>query len=414
MNFEEMKDILERYNQNHVILAYERGNSENKKKILEQVSRIDFENMKKLYNIAKNPVEVKEAEITPMQYEDVTKLTDEEKSRYIAIGEKIIKDGKLAVVTMAGGQGTRLGHTGPKGTYDLGLDFHKTLFEILNDNLKEALKKYKVAIPWYIMTSNENNDDTVRFFEEKNYFGYPKDAVKMFFKQSELPMLSEDGKLIINEEGIIKEAADGHGGVFEAMFRNGVLKEMKESGIEWIFIGGVDNVLVKMADPLFIGFAATNKFMAASKTLAKAYPKEKVGVFCKKDDKPYVIEYTEISDDMANERNESGELVYAESHVLLNLFNIETLEKIKESKLPYHSAHKKANYTNEAGKVIIPNEPNAYKFEAFLFDAFSLLPEVGLLRGIREDEFAPVKNAVGNDSPETARKLYIDFMKRNR
>lgn len=413
MNFEEMKDVLERHNQNHVVLAYERANSENKKKILEQVSKIDFENMKKLYNTAKNPVEVKEAEITPMQYKDVTKLTDDEKSRYIAIGEKIIKERKLAAVTMAGGQGTRLGHTGPKGTYDLGLDTHKTLFEILNDNLKEALKKYKVAIPWYIMTSNENNDDTVRFFEEKNYFGYPKDAVKMFFKQSELPMLSEDGKLIINEEGIIKEAADGHGGVFEAMFRNGVLEDMKKSGIEWIFIGGVDNVLVKMADPLFVGFAAKNNFMAASKTLEKAYPKEKVGVFCKKNDKPYVIEYTEISDEMANERNESGELVYAESHVLLNLFNIETLEKIKESKLPYHTAYKKANYTNEDGKVIIPNEPNAYKFEAFLFDAFSLLPEVGLLRGIREDEFAPVKNAIGNDSPETARKLYIDFMKRN-
>ena len=116
---------------------------------------------------------------------------------------------------------------------------------------------------------------------------------------------------------------------------------------------------------------------------------------------------------MANERNEKGELVYAESHVLLNLFNIETLEKIKEAKLPYHSAHKKATYTDEDGKVITPDTPNAYKFEAFLFDAFSLLPEIGLLRGIREDEFAPVKNAVGNDSPETAKKLYIDFLKRN-
>lgn len=413
MNFEEMKNVLEKYNQNHVVLAYERADEEKKKKILEQVSRIDFENMEKLYGIAKNPVEVEEAEISPMPYEDTTKLTNEEKNKYIKIGEDIIRNGKLAVVTMAGGQGTRLGHTGPKGTYDLGLDSHKTLFEILNDNLKEALKKYNVAIPWYIMTSNENNEDTIRFFEEKNYFGYPKDFVKMFFKQSELPMLDEEGKLIINEEGIIKEAADGHGGVFEAMFKNGVLKEMKENGIEWIFIGGVDNVLVKMADPLFIGFAAANNYMAASKTLEKAYPEEKVGVFCKKDGKPYVIEYTEISDEMANERNEKGELVYAESHVLLNLFNIETLEKIKEAKLPYHSAHKKATYTDEDGKVITPDTPNAYKFESFLFDAFSLLPEIGLLRGIREDEFAPVKNAVGNDSPETAKKLYIDFLKRN-
>ena len=198
MNFEEMKNVLEKYNQNHVVLAYERADEEKKKKILEQVSRIDFENMEKLYGIAKNPVEVEEAEISPMPYEDTTKLTNEEKNKYIKIGEDIIRNGKLAVVTMAGGQGTRLGHTGPKGTYDLGLDSHKTLFEILNDNLKEALKKYNVAIPWYIMTSNENNEDTIRFFEEKNYFGYPKDFVKMFFKQSELPMLDEEGKLIIN------------------------------------------------------------------------------------------------------------------------------------------------------------------------------------------------------------------------
>ena len=165
MNFEEMKNVLEKYNQNHVVLAYERADEEKKKKILEQVSRLDYENMEKLYGIAKNPVEVEEAEISPMPYEDTTKLTNEEKNKYIKIGEDIIRNGKLAVVTMAGGQGTRLGHTGPKGTYDLGLDSHKTLFEILNDNLKEALKKYNVAIPWYIMTSNENNEDTIRFFE---------------------------------------------------------------------------------------------------------------------------------------------------------------------------------------------------------------------------------------------------------
>ena len=138
----------------------------------------------------------------------------------------------------------------------------------------------------------------------------------------------------------------------------------------------------------------------------------KVGVFCKKNGRPYVIEYTEISDEMANQRNQDGELVYAESHVLFNLFNIKILEQIKEAKLPYHSAHKKANYMNEIGEIVMPEKPNAYKFEAFIFDAFSLLPEVGLLRGVREDEFAPVKNAEGKDSPETARKLYLEYHRR--
>lgn len=144
----------------------------------------------------------------------------------------------------------------------------------------------------------------------------------------------------------------------------------------------------------------------------KAYPEEKVGVFCKKNGMPYVIEYTEISDEMAHQRNEAGELIYGESHVLLNLFNMEILDKIKEARLPYHVAHKKATYMDESGNIIEPEKPNAYKFEAFIFDAFGMIPEVGLLRGIREDEFAPVKNATGNDSPETARKLYIDYHKR--
>lgn len=412
MNFEEFKSILEKYNQEHVLFAYERASDEKKKELISQVERIDFEQMKKLYELSQNPPKFENAQIEPIKYFDTLKLTDEEKENFTKIGEEVIKSGKLACVTMAGGQGTRLGHNGPKGTFDLGLESHKSLFEILTDGLKETKELYGVDVPWYLMTSKENNDDTVKFFEENNYFGYSKDAVGMFFKQSELPMLDEAGKVIINESGLIKEAADGHGGIFEAMFKNGVLNDMKSRGVEWVFVGSVDNPLVRMTDPLFIGFAVSNNYMAASKTLVKAYPEEKVGVFCKKNGMPYVIEYTEISNEMANERDENGELVYGESHVLLNLFNMSILDKIKEAKLPYHTAHKKATYMDENGNIIEPEMPNAYKFEAFIFDAFAMIPEVGLLRGIREDEFAPVKNATGSDSPETARKLYIDYHKR--
>lgn len=412
MNFEEFKSILEKYNQEHVLFAYERASAEKKKELISQVERIDFEQMKKLYELSQNPPKFENAQIEPIKYFDTLKLTNEEKENFIKIGEEIIKSGKLACVTMAGGQGTRLGHNGPKGTFDLGLDSHKSLFEILTDGLKKTKELYGVDVPWYLMTSKENNDDTVKFFEKNNYFGYSKDAVRMFFKQSELPMLDEAGKVIINENGLIKEAADGHGGIFEAMFKNGVLNDMKDKGVEWVFVGSVDNPLVRMTDPLFIGFTVSNNYMAASKTLSKAYPEEKVGVFCKKNGMPYVIEYTEISNEMANERDENGELVYGESHVLLNLFNISILDKIKEAKLPYHTAHKKATYIDQNGEIIEPEKPNAYKFEAFIFDAFAMIPEIGLLRGIREDEFAPVKNATGSDSPETARKLYIDYHKR--
>ncbi len=414
MEEDSFKEILKKYNQEHVLVAYERADEEKKKEIINQVKRIDFEQMKDLYDLTKKEIKFENSIIEPIQYLDSLKLTDEEKRKYIEKGEEIIKNEKLAVITMAGGQGTRLGHNGPKGTYDMGLESHKSLFELLVDDLKETKQKYGVAVPWYIMTSKENNSDTEKFFKEHNYFDYPKDSIRMFFKQGELPMLDEDGKLIIDETGKIKEAADGHGGIFGAIFKNGVLDDMKNKGIEWIFVGAVDNPLARMTDPLFIGFAAVNNYYTASKTIAKAYPEEKVGVFCKKDGKPYVIEYTELSKEQANQRNSDGELTYGEAHVLLNLFHISTLEKIKEVKLPYHCAHKKANYIDIDGNVIKPEKPNAYKFEAFIFDAFALLPEIGILKGVRENDFAPIKNAEGNDSPETARRLYIDFQNRKR
>ena len=394
MKFDEAKQIIERYNQEHILKSYERLNEENKEKLLNQVLRIDFEQILNLYEKTKMPVECKNSKIEPIPAIDSEKLSNEEKEKYTKIGEEILKTGKHAVVTMAGGQGTRLGHDGPKGTYDLGLSSHKSLFEILCDGLKESWSKYGNAVPWYIMTSRENNDATQKFFEENNYFDYPKEKI-MFFMQGELPMIDKNGKLILDENGLIKEAADGHGGVFESIYKNGVLEDMKNRGIEWIFIGGVDNVLVRMTDPTFIGFVVNNNYKAASKTIVKAGPDERVGVFCKKDNKPYVIEYTEISNELANEKNENGELVYSEAHMLLNMFNIEILEEIASSKLPYHSAYKKSSYMNNDGEIIKPEEPNAYKFETFIFDAFSLMPEVGLYRGKREEDFSPVKNKEG-------------------
>lgn len=167
----------------------------------------------------------------------------------------------------------------------------KSLFEILCDNLKNAKNKYNVIIPWYIMTSRENNAQTVEFFENNNYFNYPKEAIK-FFIQGELPMVDTAGKILLNEDGIIKEAADGHGGIFEAMFKNNIINDMKEKEVEWIFIGPIDNPLIKMVDEIFIGLAKEKNMKGAGKSLVKASPEEKVGVFCKKNGKPSVIEYT--------------------------------------------------------------------------------------------------------------------------
>ena len=260
------------------------------------------------------------------------------------------------------------------------------------------------------MTSRENNDQTEEFFVKNNYFDYPKEAVK-FFIQGELPMVNTEGKILLNEEGIIKEAADGHGGIFEAMFKNNVVKDMQEKGIEWIFIGPVDNPLVNMVDEILIGISKENGVLEAGKSLVKASPEEKVGVFCKKNGKPSVIEYTEITKEMANAVDNNNNLIYGESHINCNMFNIKGIEIIGNKKLPYHSAFKKATYLDENGNVIKPEEPNAYRFESFIFDAFNKLDEMLVLRVKREEEFAPVKNKEGVDSVETAIELYNKYYK---
>ena len=259
------------------------------------------------------------------------------------------------------------------------------------------------------MTSRENNDATVKFFEENNFFGYPKEAVH-FFKQGELPMLDLKGKVLLEESGMIKKAANGHGGTLESMERAGVIKEMKENGVEWVFINGVDNVLVKPVDPLLIGMSINNKVLGSVKAIEKTDPKEKVGVFCRKNKKVGVIEYTEISEEMAHQRDDYGSLVYGDANAIFHLYNIKGLEKVSELKLPYHTAVKKATYLDENGKIVQGDKPNAYKFEMFIFDSYEMFDDVVVLRVKREEEFAPIKNAEGQDSPETARKLYKDYI----
>ena len=206
-------------------------------------------------------------------------------------------------------------------------------------------------------------------------------------------------------------AEDECGGIFLSMKRNGIIYDMETRGIEWAFIGGVDNVLVNMVDPVFLGLAIEEKVLAAGKSVVKAEPNEKVGVFCKRNGKPSVVEYSEISPEMAEAKDENGSLVYGESHILCNLFSVKAIEEISQNDLPYHSAFKKANYLDKDGNLVIGDKPNSYKFEAFLFDAFESLDNMAIMRVKREEEFAPVKNAEGVDSPATARELYKAFHK---
>lgn len=412
MNLGEITAMLKKYNQEQLLNGYDKLDEVKQRQLLDQIEKIDFQLINSLYENSKKGVKKEDDKITPIEYVDKYKLNDEYKY-YENMGKKAIKEGKLAAVTMAGGQGTRLGHDGPKGTYDIGLDSHKSLFELLCDSLKEEGKKYGVTIPWFIMTSRENNKQTIEFFEKNKYFGYEKDKNLFFFIQGELPMVDTEGKILRGEDGLVKLAADGHGGIYEALVKNGMTEKMKQLGVEWVFIGGVDNCLVKMVDPVLMGLAMDKKVTVACKSIIKANPFEKVGVFCKKNGKPNVIEYSEITEEMAQQTDSNGELLYGESHILCNLFSIDAIERMGANPLPYHIAYKKAKYINNDGEVVEPQSPNAYKFEAFLFDAFGAVDEMAVMRVKREEEFAPVKNAdtAGVDCPSTARDLYKKFHK---
>ena len=406
-------DLLKIYNQEHIIKLLEKLDENQKQVLVEQISKIDFHQLKELYDNTKKEIEIKENKIEPLPYLDKKKLSEEQKEEFQRLGEAILEKGEYAVVTMAGGQGTRLGHSGPKGTFKLDVyGKGKYLFEILAENLKEANQKYGRVIPWYIMTSKQNNDETIEFMEKHNYFGYAKESVR-FFAQSELPLVDVNGKLLVGKDMKIKEASDGNGGTYSSLRASGCLAEMKEKGIKWVFIGGVDNALLKMADTILLGMAIDKKVQIASKSIVKANPHERVGVFAKMNGHPAVIEYSEMPEKMAEEVDNDGELKYGEAHIMCNLYTIEAIEKISKETLIYHSAFKKNSYIDEDGKEVIPTEPNAYKFESFIFDAFGLFDDIAILRGKREDDFAPVKNKEGVDSPKTAKELYEKFWNRN-
>ena len=402
-------DKLKEYGQNHIVNILEKLDETKKQELIEQINKIDFHQMMELYQNTKKEIEFKESKIKPVPYLDKAKLTKDQREEFDELGEEIVKNNQYAVVTMAGGQGTRLGHTGPKGTFKLDVyGKGKYLFEILADNLQEANKKYGVVINWYIMTSKENNADTVEFLEKNNYFGYDKNKVTIF-KQSELPLVDTEGKFLINKEYKIKEASDGNGGTYSSLRASGCLADMKEKGIKWVFIGSVDNALLKMIDVTLLGMAIKKGVQIASKSVAKANPQERVGVFCKMNNHPKVIEYTELPEKMAEEVDSDGELKFGESHIMCNLYTIDAIEKISKEPLIYHTAFKKNSYIDENGKEVIPTEPNSYKFESFIFDAFELFDDIAILRGKREDDFAPVKNKEGVDSPKTAKELYEKY-----
>lgn len=410
-NYEEVLANLKKYNQEQLLNFYNELGDNAKERLLSQIEKIDLEQVKNLYAHREDaPDTNKKIENIPVIKKE--KLSDIQKKEYEKIGEKIIKEKRIAVCQMAGGQGTRLGHNGPKGTLIIDkINPPKSIFELFADKLKKVYEKYGVKIRWYVMTSNANDYDTRKFFEEHNYFDYGKENVK-FFVQGELPLLDKEGKIVLKEKGEVFMAPDGNGGIYEALRKNEILNEMKNDGIDYLGIGNVDNILINMLDTIFIGLMVENNYELATKTTTKVSPEEKVGVVCLMDGKPGVVEYTEITEEMANERNEEGELLFGEGYFGCSIFSRTLLERITD-KLYYHAAFKKNEYVLSNGEMSKSDVPNTYKFEAFIFEGFNVSKNLLVLSVNRKEEFAPIKNREGVDSVETAATLYNDFINRS-
>lgn len=287
----------------------------------------------------------------------------------------------------------------------LELDKPTSIFETIVMKLKDAYEKYGVLIYWYVMTSEQNDKDTQDFFTKNNYFGYDKEHI-IFFKQGELPLIDTNGKVVLKDKSNVFMAADGNGGIFRALGSKGIISHMNKNGIKYLAIGNVDNILIHMVDPTVVGIMKEQNAKLLSKSFIKPSPEGKWGVFCKVNDSPKVIEYTETPKELLEARNEDGELIYGDAHFGCNYFDIELLEKIVDESLPMHAALKKNKKINENGEF---EEIDAYKFEAFIFDGFAMADDLIVFRVNREEEFAPIKNKEGDESPESAIKLYKKF-----
>jgi UDP-N-acetylglucosamine/UDP-N-acetylgalactosamine diphosphorylase len=403
---DQARALTDQYGQSHLLRFYDQLSPAAQSNLLEQISAIDFELMNSLYhNVVLNPPELLEANcLAPLSAHNWAGCDAATRIGLWDRGLSLISGGKVAAVLVAGGQGTRLGHSGPKGTYDIGLPSGKSLFQLQTERLLNLGRKAGKIIPWYIMTSADNHAATTEYFRANRYFGYPAADI-FFFSQDQLPVLDASGQILLAERGKISLGPNGNGGCFLALAKSQALADMNRRGVDWVFLYGIDNVLVRICDPGLIGFAAANHFPAVNKTVAKASPEENVGVLGYRNGRPAVIEYTELPPELAHQRDAAGKLRYGNGNIVTHLFRRDFLEQNAGSNLPYHVAHKKIPTIDANGDPILPAAPNAYKFELFMFDIFPLLSDMAALQVRREEEFAPVKNKEGADSPATARNL---------
>jgi len=412
--FEKTKNLLKKHKQEHLLSFWQELNTAQKQHLLAKIEELDFTEIDSwVASIIKKPTSAEmSTDLVPAISYSPNPINAEQKHKYekaIQLGRQLISAGKVAAFVVAGGQGTRLGFDGPKGNFPISPVKNKTLFQIFAETIASVSKKYQATCPWYIMTSPLNYDETVEIFHKNRYYDLNEKDV-FIFKQGTLPNFSLDGKFLMTDKANIACSPDGHGGSLKSLYKNGAIKDMKKRGIEYIGYWQVDNPLVKLFDPLFIGFHALDGAEMSSKALIKTGPKEKIGNFCLINNKVTVIEYSDFPDELAEKRNADGSLTFALGSIAIHIINTSFVEKLntKGFSLPLHRAVKKIPYIDHDGNLVEPAEPNGVKLETFVFDAVPLASKSMILQTIRSEEFAPTKNATGVDSAEITRRMMAE------
>ncbi len=411
MTEQELFNVLQRYGQQHLLNHYRTLSPHQKDAVLQTAISLDIHLAFKLYrgfclgkDAGHTTAAIKPSDVIGIPGDVQEKrMAEQARSR----GESLLREGKVAVLIVAGGQGSRLGFEGPKGTYALSPVRKKTLFQLFAEQVGALSIRYGTTIPLLIMTSNDNHSDTVAFFTKNRYFGLPPETVH-FFSQGVLPAVSPDGKLVLKDSAHLYASPNGHGGSLKAIYDSGVLAKLIASGCEELFYCQVDNPLVKIADPVFLGYHAMAKAKASTKVVRRRGIEEKVGVYLNLNGKDAVIEYSDIDASYMAALDEKGDILYWAGNTAIHIFSLSFIEDLNRDgfALPYHCAKKSAYVVASDWE---PSNIDIWKFETFVFDAIPLAGRACCMEVSRDEEFAPVKNKDGADSPETARQAMSEL-----
>lgn len=400
MTYQEAYQKLEGCGQLHVLKYFDELNEEQKAELLQQVEETDFSILRFAQHRDESLETGKITPISAMELDEMERRHEEFKK----IGLEAVRQGKVAAVLLAGGMGTRLGSDAPKCMYDIGLTHPVYIMQRLVENLMDVVREAGVFVPFFIMTSDKNHDQTVAFMKKMNYFGYDPSKV-WFFKQEMAPAADYSGKVYMEQKNRISTSPNGNGGWFLSMKRAGLIEKVHELGIEWLNTFAVDNVLQRIADPVFVGATIASGCACGAKTVRKAAPDERVGVMCLSDGRPSIIEYYEMTPELMETKNENGDPAYNFGVIMNYLFREKDLERIVDDILPVHVVEKKIPYLDQDGNPVSPAEPNGYKFEQLVLDMVRELDSCLPVEVERSREFAPIKNKTGIDSVESARAL---------